>query len=388
MERGPSVFNAFKAEFGHIFRDRQVVLILVCSLVFYSFFYPFPYQAEVVRDIPVVVVDQDNTALSRTLVRMTRSAETVRVVDQVPEFEAAKDWVYSRKANGVLVIPNEFQRRLLRGEQASVALYADAGSFITYKQVFSGIYAASKTLSAGVEIKRLRASGMAADQAMAMRDPLALSYVKLFNPAGGYGSYVIPIVFFLLLQQTLVMGMGMLGGTARETGNMAYFAGSSRGENPVSAAAGKGMAHFCIYAVHSLYCFGIMARVYQFPHQGAIQDEILFVIPFLLSVIFGSMALATFFRQREIAIFVAVFTALPLMFMSRVSWPSEMIPDYLEKALVFIPCIPGVEGFLRISAMGAGLDQVRGAYVTLWILALVYFCLASLRFWQLQRRAH
>ncbi|MCG8567099.1 MAG: ABC transporter permease, partial [Desulfobacterales bacterium] len=357
------MFRICRAEFSHLFRDFQVMAILLGSLAFYSFFYPFPYKAEVVKDIPIVVVDLDKTQLSRTLTRMTQASEAVNVIFQAPDFEAARSWVYSYKAHGVLLIPKGFQRSVLRGEKASVAAHCDAGSFITYKQVFSGIYKAAKTFSAGVEIKRLKAGGMAPDQAMVQRDPLATNFIPLFNPAGGYGSYVVPIVFFLLLQQTFFMGMGMLAGTARERGDLVYFTGGETPVHPLVVVAGKGLAHFSIYAVHSIYCFGIMARVYQFPQRGAFLDCILFMVPFLLAVVFGGLVLASFFKEREVPVFVVLFTALPCMFLSRLSWPVEMIPDYLEKIAMVVPSVPGTEGFIRIFTMGADLIQVRDNYL-------------------------
>ncbi len=374
------MFRICRAEFGHIFGDKQVMLILLTSLGFYSLFYPFPYRAEVVRDIPVVVVDLDKTQLSRTLIRMTQAAEGVNVAFRESDFHGARERVYAGKANGILLIPKDFQRNVHRGEKAPVALYCDATSFITYKQNCAGVYGAAKTLSAGIEIKRLAASGMAMEQAMAARDPLAVKYVPLFNPAGGYATYAVPLVFFILLQQTLFMGMGMLAATARETRNTAYFIGSSPGRHPLVVVAGKAMAHFCIYSLHSLYCFGIMARVYGFPQRGAISDAVLFMVPFLLAVVFGGFVLASFFRQREIPVFVVLFTALPFTFFSRLSWPVEMIPDFLETLSSIVPSVPGGEGFLRIYTMGATLFDVRDNYVLLWCLALIYFFLAGFRF--------
>ncbi len=63
------------AEYRRIFLDPGAALILVGALVLYAFFYPIPYRAQVLKDVPLVVVDQDQTDLSRRLTRMIDAHE-------------------------------------------------------------------------------------------------------------------------------------------------------------------------------------------------------------------------------------------------------------------------------------------------------------------------
>ena len=86
------------------------------------------------------------------------------------------------------------QRRLRAAEQAVQYGFAEAVG----------------TVSAGVEIRKLQASGQSAPQARASRAPVQLQMVALFNPTEGYGSFVVPAVALLILQQTLLMGAAML----------------------------------------------------------------------------------------------------------------------------------------------------------------------------------
>ena len=378
------MFRIYCREFGHIFRDRQVMLILVTTLVFYSFFYPLPYDNEVVRHVPITVVDLDNTSLSRNLVRMVDATESVAVAFRDTDFSGARTHVYSGDAKGVLVIPKDFQREILRGNRATVSLQADAESFTVYKQVFTGIYSAAKTLSAGIEIKRLRASGMVPDQAMALFSPFKLNQVPLFNPGGGYAAYVVPMVFVILLQQLFFMGITMLISTMRETGNRGYFTGE--GDHPLALTFAKGMAHFTLYAAHSFYCFGIMTRFYQFSHRGQALDMAIFMVPFLFAVVFGGFFMASFFKHREVPVLVIAFTSLPMIFLSRLSWPAEMIPDALEFLARIIPSTSGMNGAVRIFIMGADLMDVRTDFWVLCGLALAFFFLAAYRFWRLGGR--
>ena len=66
------------AELGSIFRDPGVMVIMIGAIGFYSFIYPLPYSREVLSQVPLTVIDMDNSALSRQLVRMVDASELVR----------------------------------------------------------------------------------------------------------------------------------------------------------------------------------------------------------------------------------------------------------------------------------------------------------------------
>ena len=64
--------------------------LFIGAILFYSFFYPYPYRSEVVKEIPIVVVDQDKSFLSRMLTRMTDAADAVTILSRAANFEEAK----------------------------------------------------------------------------------------------------------------------------------------------------------------------------------------------------------------------------------------------------------------------------------------------------------
>ena len=189
--------RAFIGEYGRIFRDWGALLILVVALVLYAFFYPIPYTPQVLKEVPVAVVDLDQGAMSRQLVRMIGAHELVRVSAAPSSLANAERSARSGEVGGIIVIPEGFERKIRRGERASVAAYADASYFPIYRQVLTGALEATGTLSAGIEIRRLQAQGVPADAAIKAREPLQLVSRPLFNATEGYGTYVVPAVLVL-----------------------------------------------------------------------------------------------------------------------------------------------------------------------------------------------
>lgn len=368
------IFRIWAAEYRNIFTDSGLLLIFFAAIVIYPFFYSLPYLPEVLREIPIAVVDLDNSATSRKLVRMLDAHENLAVGARLQSLEAAKEAFFARKVHGVVLIPGDFERRLLRRDQATVSIYADASYFLTYRQFMLGCNHVVRTLSAGVEIRRLQGKGASPDQALALKMPVQGVVYPLFNPAAGYATFVVQFSLMALLQQTLLIGICMLAGTARERrrdGGEAVEQASL-----VGTILGKTGAYFSIYLVHSVYIFQVVPKVFNFAQRGNPLELILFVVPFLLATIFLGIAVSNWFKSREISILGVAFTSLPILLVSGFPWPSEAIPSWLYGLGQLIPATAGINGFLILGQMGGSLNDVARQWGLLWALAAVYFLMA------------
>lgn len=368
------LFRTWIAEYRNIFTDRGLLLIFFGAIVIYPFFYSLPYLPEVLREIPVAVVDLDNSAMSRKLVRLLDSHENLAVGARLQSLGAAKAAFFERKVHGIIVIPGDFERRLLRRDQATVSIYADASYFLTYRQFMLGCNHVVRTLSAGVEIRRLQGKGASSNQAMALKMPVQAVAYPLFNPAGGYATFVVQFSLMALLQQTLLIGICMLAGTAREKRrDGAAPAGQA---SRVGTILGKTGAYFSIYLVHSVYIFQVVPKVFNFAQRGNPLDLILFIVPFLLATIFFGIAVSNWFKSREMSILAVSFTSLPVLLVSGFPWPLEAMPPWLYYLGQLIPSTAGINGFLMMGQMGGTLSDVARQWGLLWALAAIYFLMA------------
>lgn len=352
------------------------MLVFFGAILVYPVIYPIPYSSEVLKEIPVGVVDLDHSQLSRKLRRMLDAHEFLHITTRPTSLAEAEDQFYKGAINGIVVIPEDFTRNILRGKQATVSAYCDASYFLLYRQVLTGILSSTGTLSAGIEIKRMMAKRFTKGQAMAARDPLPLISFPLFNPAGGYASYIVPPVMLLILQQTLLIGIGMLGGTAREQKGRHFLVCGDKPAGALSLVLGKGAAYLSLYILHAIYFFVVLFRIYRFPQRGEPLELFLFMLPFLLSVILLGITLSTLFRNREISMAALLFTSIPALFLAGFSWPVESIPRWLRTLSFLIPSTVGIDGFLKLNIMGATLREVGPQWMILWGLSILYFVLA------------
>jgi len=204
------LLEVFRYEFRRIFTVKPAFSVMVLGAAFYAFFYPQPYLNEALRNVPIAVVDRDGTQSSRDFARRVDATPDVAITEELPDLASAEREVYARRVDGILVIPQYFERELLHGRPSPVALYADASYFLIYQRVAGAVAAVARTVGAEIETARLIAIGVDPAIAVVAPDPMPLTAVPLFNPEGGYATYVLPAAFVLILQQMLLMGVGLL----------------------------------------------------------------------------------------------------------------------------------------------------------------------------------
>lgn len=374
-----AILREAAGEAGRLRRDVGALLVLVGAMFLYAVLYPVPYRHEVLDEVPIAIVDLDGGDMGRDLARMADAHQLLSVTAHPRSVEDASRLVRGGKVGGFLVVPPGFERHVRRGERAIVAGYADAGYFLVYRQVLTGFSETVGTLSAGIEMRRLQGEGLSTTLARRARDPLPLSTRPLFNRTEGYATYVVPGVLVLILQQTLLVGIGMVGGTRREEKE------SAEGRRPVAggrlpdAAAkviGRAVVYLALYSVHALFYFAVVYALYGFPVKGSAADLAWFVLPFLLASIFLALTLRPLFRARESSIQLLLWTSLPAIFLAGFAWPVEALPGWLAAAGQSLPSTSAIPGVIRITQMGATLAQVHTEWSILWALAGVYFATA------------
>ncbi|OQW89403.1 MAG: ABC transporter [Rhodoferax ferrireducens] len=356
MQAQNSVWRAWMGTLKAIAADKGVMLLIAIAPVIYGFFYPWPYAEQTVTRVPVAVVDLDHSSLSRQITRFAQASPRIDVRMVIGDEQQARQALWRGDIEGYALLPRDLKRDVLRGSAAVVTVEANGSYALLNKAVLSGFAEAVGTVSAGVEIKKLQVSGQSAPQAQASRNPISTQMVALFNPTEGYGSYVVPAVALLIIQQTLLMGVAMLVGLWAETG-----------QHRADAATwlGRILGFSTVGYLSGLLYFGWIFWAQDFP-RGANTGGALVLLAFYIPAIctLGAL-LGVWFGNRERALQVLLFTALPMAFVSGFSWPAEALPELLQTLRWLFPSTAGIQASLRLNQMGAPLADVAGYLLTL-----------------------
>ncbi len=363
-----SAWRIFLTELRAALTDRGVVLIIIGGSIFYALFYPLPYKAQVAVDLPVIVVDQDASAHSRELIRRVDSAEQIRVIEVTRDARAAELALRDLQTAGMLLIPPDFERDILRQRPVQLGAFGNAAFMVMYSQTVTGMSNAVQDFSSQIVRERKLSEGRPPFLADTLAQPLAVDLHELFNPDGGYANYVVPAVLILILQQTFLIGIGMMGAGRRELG----LARASGLRELLAQAA----AYVLLMAVLLAFFLLVVYEIYDFPRFGSGLDVYWLMLPFFLSVTFLGLALGQMFRSRETAMQLMMLLSVPAIFLAGFAWPAEIMPGWVVAAGQLIPSTAGIDGFVRLHQMGASLEEVRATHIQLWILSAVYLVLA------------
>ncbi|MGO8916733.1 MAG: ABC transporter permease [Stellaceae bacterium] len=367
-EAGIGARSAFVGEWRRVLADRGVFSLLIIAPVFYGIYYPQPYLGQLVRKIPIAVVDDDRTELSRRLIQSLDADEAVSVAVRAPALDVAQQALFDRRVFGIVDIPRDTEREVLKGNAARLPAYVDAAYFLVFNRTLQGIVQSAADITVADIAHGLRPDGALARLTLAVLSPVELLMEPLYNPTGGYASYVVPAAFVLIIQQTLLMGAATLAALA--------FARRNPPAIGPGALFGRGLAHLTMYVPALALFLVVLPQIYGFSTLGRVSDLALFAIPLILATSFMGQAAGCFFRHRETAVLIFVATTLPQFFLVGVSWPREMVPPLLDQLRRVFPSESAIDGLVRINQMGASLAEMRTDWFFLWLLTAVYFALA------------
>ena len=376
-ERLEDAAYVWRQEIKQVFRDEGVLIFCIIVPLVYPLLYSWIYNNEVVHEVPVVIIDQSHSQQSRQFIRMIDASPDVRVLSYAEDLDDAQSLVSRQVAKGVYLIPADFGARLNKMQQAVVSVYCDMSLMLTYKAIYQTAVAVTQTM--GAEIQTKLSGNYTAREDLITTRPLDFADVPIFNPAGGYGNFIIPAVLMLILQQTLVLGIGLAAGTARERNRYSDLVPIHKCYDGIyRVVCGKALCYLMVYAVMAAYLTLVVPRIFSFLTLIHWQDLLALMIPYLLACVFFGMTVSCLVRYRENVMLLVVFISVPLLFMTGVSWPQSSIPGVWQGVSWLFPSTFGVRAFVRMNTMGGTLSDVLPEIRYLWIHAAAYFGTACL----------
>ena len=367
----------WRDEMRQVFKDEGVIIFFFIVPLVYPLLYSWIYNNEVVRDMPVVVVDDSHSKLSRQFIRMCDASPDVKVVCYASDLDEAKMLVGRQVAHAVYYIPSDFQTRLNRMEQSIIGVYCDMSLMLAYKASYQTAVLVSQEMNSEIQIK-LSGHYTAREEEIQAK-PLDYDGEAIFSPGGGYGSFILPAVLILILQQTLVLGIGLSAGTARESNRFEDLVPMQRHyQGTFRIVLGKSMCYLMIYILMGAWLTVVVPRIFHFPCLAHWQDLLAIMTPYTLACIFFGITVSCIVRYRENVMLLMVFVSVPLLFLSGVSWPQNNIPGFWQGVSWLFPSTFGVRAYIRLNSMGGTLTDVLTEYRILWLHVLAYFTMACI----------
>ncbi|MBS0283342.1 MAG: ABC transporter permease [Proteobacteria bacterium] len=221
----------------------------------------------VMRGLPIAVVDQDGTAVSRELTRRLDAAPGLRVAARPADMHAAEALVRSNRAYAVVLIPADTERAVLRGSTGSITTFYNASystpSGAALREVGNVVQGYAATLAA-------EQTAAVAGPGKVRRPPVAAQSAVLFNPQGSYELQLVALVHPALLHLIfMVAAVSALGRELRD-GTIGAWIGPDPPARAAAAVAGKLAPYLAIFTGWGLLAVGYVAGLRGWPVVGSV----------------------------------------------------------------------------------------------------------------------
>ncbi len=354
--------------------DVGVIIFFVVVSLIYPIIYSLVYNTEIPHDVKVVVVDDDRSSGTREFVRSLDATPEVAVIGYAANMQEARRLVYDHECFGIVYFPRDYGLNLGRGEQAHVNIYCDMGVVLRYRQILMATTAVQLNLSSHIQAAKaavipISLGGGTIDNAQ----------TPLGNTAMGLASAVLPCILVLVLQQSMILGVGMLHGGVRDRRRRNH--GVDPEEYDAAACVsvlGRAIAHVLIYCIPTAYALLVVPIIFKFPQNGSVVHIMVMALPYLLACSFLAQTIKFFVRGRESTFITLVFTSIIFVFLTGISWPRTSMSPLWIAVGDMIPTTWASQAYIAMQSNGASLAAQSQAYVMLWVLCIVYYISATL----------
>lgn len=380
-----SLGEVYSREFHTIIKDQGVVLFFLFLPLAYPVIYSLIYNKELVRDVPVVVVDHDRTAPSRELVRKFNASQGAEIIGYAPDLNEARKAINEREAFAIMEIPSGYAAKLGRSEQAQVQLYCETSLLLRYRSL---LFSATEiALATGAEMQSADISAIGA-ATLSTDDPMPVVSAQLGNLQSGFDSFIMPGVLILILQQCIILAVGMMGGGRNERALKGTLAAPASSSTLLTLIA-RATTYITILAIPVIWLTHYVPLVFDFPMMGDTLQIFAFLLPLVLASIALGFIVQAFVTEREAIFIIWVATSVLFLFLSGLTWPRYAMSPFWKMVSDAIPATWGVNGFILMNANGASLTDVEPYFRNLWIQTGIFWAIAWAvhRFFLRPRRA-
>lgn len=369
---------AFRKELWDVATSLSAVILIVGGVVAYGLLYNLLYKPNVVREAPIVVVDNAHTNLSRHLIRLVNASPDAEIVTSTTNLGEARSMLSHGEAVAILYLPTEMSRRIGRGEQAVFVTLSPTATFLYYEATVEAIMDAMLALNDNIRKDMLWTLPLPLQAALSGRTTAEAVGNALFNPTKGYADYLLPIVFVIIIFQTMVMVVGMNSGGRKAMsitplrGRAVSFGGR------VIVTLARSTTYCLIYGLLAIFLVGLLPLVFDLPHLASAPKLAVLMLPFMLATSLFGQAFGRLFCDRESPIVLITFFSVGLIFIAGISYPLELLPTPWHAVHYLFPAAPATLAFVELSAMGSSLADIASELATLWLQAIAYLLLATI----------
>ncbi|MFK5855040.1 MAG: ABC transporter permease [Bacteroidota bacterium] len=334
----------------------------------------FIYIEGALRKIPVAVLDEDNTKLSRTIVDFINSSAAMEVTYYLSSEDKLETFFLKHDEHAVFRIPHGMERDVMRGKNTVIQALTNSSNIIYGNVLLREAYTIVGTVSAGVTIKKLVANGLTERQALNLAMPIVVSSKPLFNPIYNYMYYLVPGLMMVLLQMIVFFISTRSINSEFNNGTFDDLVVVSN-NSAFNIIVGKSLVYFLLSMGIAMF-IALIFLAFGIPFKDRAVEVLVLVSVFILSnMALGQMLSATI-DDEMLALDIAFFYNSPAFVFSGFTFPIFGMPFFDTLYAQFIPYTHFLYAFFKVYQIGVPFSYISSEILILLLFIFVGFITA------------
>ncbi|WP_028296183.1 ABC transporter permease [Olivibacter sitiensis] len=380
-----------KREFQLFFQDGTLRSVFFLAPIAYALIIGFVYKQGKVEDLPIIVVDMDDSPLSNQVVDMLGDNERLDIVSLRHENVQTNDELISKKAVITLVIPNRFEADVLQRRYPEINVYINTANLLTANLASQSVQTTLGTFNAGVNMQSLKKRGMSSAQAQTQYEPFKANYIRLFNETGNYFIFMWPAILAVVLQQVILLAMAVSFAREYKMGTFQSVLMKLSHSNPFITLFVK-VLPFWILAIPIVGVFYGFHFIFQAPIPERPLQYLLTTGLFVMSCSFLGALVSAVLTTPLKSTQALMLLSTPAFIIGGYTWPTSAMPLGIRLLADVLPLTPFLEAHKIMLIEQGSLHDVQPELRFLVGQTLVYFILCILvlkyKFWLYNKRSN
>ncbi len=372
-------FELLKREFALFWNNSVLRILFIGAPIMYGVLLGYVYNKGKVTDLPIVVVDKDQSKMSKKALQMMEDNEVLTISALLPNEDNLTRTALEKEAVCIVIIPEGFEKGVLTKKYPEITTIVNTANVLTANYASTALQVCLGTLKVGVQLETLRKQGVPENLLMSQYEPFKTTFIKKNNRSTNYMYFLWPGILATVLQQVLMLGLALSFASEFENGTFKFLV------NKTSSTFKLIMVKVIPYLIMS---FGIWLIYWLFtwwfkiPFYENLGTLTLAAGLFVLSVCFIGILVSLLIPSQLKATEVLMVIATPSFILSGFTWPLSQMPEWIQYIASIIPLThflpifriliiengptdliyPYVQNLLIITAVGFVLSYAALAY--------------------------
>lgn len=357
-------------------RDRMTFGMVVMIPLIQLMLFGFAINTNV-RHIPVAVVDQSNTALSRLLVQTITATQVVDFQWRFDSVQEAEQAIVGSGIRAVLIIPYDLSDRLARHKTLGFGTPAATDEELS-RPIAQWLVDGSDTMVASA-IKGLRTMPLAELLSQPVnRSVPTFEVALLFNPEQRTAVNVVPGLVGMILTMTMIMFTSAAIVRERERGNLEMLINTP--VRPLELMLGKIIPFVLIGLLQATIILGLGYLVFHVPMNGSLLQLFGATLLFIIASLSLGLVISTLAKSQLQSMQMTIFILLPSILLSGFMFPYEGMPKAAQYIAEVLPATHFMRMIRGVVLRDAAIVEMSADAIWLVCFTLFSLGIASLRF--------